>query len=214
MARTAPIELPAPEAYALWAASYAPEPHTPLMEIEQGAVLALLPELAGRRAADLACGSGRYLRLLAERKARCLGCDLSGAMLARARTIAPVARADLRSLPFAAGAFEVAVCGLALGDVGELTAALGEAARILVRGGVFLASDLHPEGARAGWKRTFRAADGRLVAVSHHVHAIGDYRAACASASLRLEQVAEPVIPFEHPWRGRPAALIIRARKV
>jgi malonyl-CoA O-methyltransferase len=214
MAGVAPLELPPDEAYALWAASYEARPHTPLMEIEQAALLALLPEVAGRRCLDLGCGSGRYLALLSQRGGRAVGCDLSAPMLARASTLGlPLALGDLRATPFQARAFDAVVCGLALGDVAELGAALREIARVLAPGGVLVASDLHPDGARTGWRRTFRSADGRLLAVRHHVHAAQDYGRACAEAGLGVERLAEPKVEFEHAWRGRPAALVIRARR-
>ena len=50
-------------AYALWAASYPPHAHNPLMLAEERAMLALLPgDLRGRALLDAGCGSGRYLR--------------------------------------------------------------------------------------------------------------------------------------------------------
>jgi malonyl-CoA O-methyltransferase len=214
MAAASPLELAPLEAYALWAPSYDAAPHTPLMAIEQAAVLELLPPVAGRRCLDLACGSGRYLALLAARGARAAGCDLSRPMLARAAALGlPLALADLRATPFRSGSFAAAVCGLALCDLAELGAALRETARVLAPGGVLVASDLHPGGARAGWKRTFRAADGRLVAVRHHVHEARDYADACSAAGLAVERLVEPTVDFEHPWRGRPAALVVRARR-
>src|SRR6476469_3903288 len=74
-------------AYALWAASYPPHAHNPLMLAEERAMLALLPgSLRGRSVLDAGCGSGRYLLHALRRGARrVLGVDLSGEMLARAR---------------------------------------------------------------------------------------------------------------------------------
>jgi len=74
-------------AYALWAASYPPHAHNPLMLAEERAMLALLPaDLRGRRVLDAGCGSGRYLLHALRRNARrALGVDLSAEMLARAR---------------------------------------------------------------------------------------------------------------------------------
>src|SRR5215510_1905626 len=81
-----PILEPVP-AYALWAASYPPHAHNPLMLAEERAMLALLPaDLRGRVVLDAGCGSGRYLLHALRRNARrVLGVDLSAEMLARAR---------------------------------------------------------------------------------------------------------------------------------
>src|SRR5215212_11799793 len=81
-----PILAPA-DAYALWAASYPPHAHNPLMLAEERAMLALLPaDLRGCAVLDAGCGSGRYLLHAFRRNARrVLGIDLSAEMLARAR---------------------------------------------------------------------------------------------------------------------------------
>jgi len=211
-----PVELNVPEAYARWAASYAPDAHNPLMALEQRAVLELLPEVAGRATLDLACGSGRYLKQLIQRgAARAVGVDLSLPMLIRARAISTLlAQADLLALPLTASSFDVIVCALAIGHVADLARALVEIGRTLVPGGVLVYSDFHPFGVLAGWKRTFRADDGRDIAVRHHVHLYEDHLAACRAAGLTIEDVREPRIEFEHKWRGYPAVLAIRARRV
>src|SRR5215216_5712504 len=73
-------------AYALWAASYPPHAHNPLMQAEERAMLALLPgDLRGRAVLDAGCGSGRYLAHVRARGARrVIRVDLSAEMLARA----------------------------------------------------------------------------------------------------------------------------------
>jgi SAM-dependent methyltransferase len=70
--------------------------------------------LAGRRVLDLACGTGRYLRVLYERGARAVGIDLSEVLLEEARRVfasvparPPLVRADMRRLPFAEATFDL-----------------------------------------------------------------------------------------------------------
>jgi hypothetical protein len=48
-------------AYGLWAKSYPPRPHNPLMEMEHATVLAMLPDVRSQMVLDAGCG-GRYLR--------------------------------------------------------------------------------------------------------------------------------------------------------
>ena len=64
------------------------------------------------RVLDLACGAGRYLRVLHERGADVVGLDLSAVLLAEARRLgiaAPMVRGDMRYLPFRRGQFDLTV---------------------------------------------------------------------------------------------------------
>ena len=213
--RAKPVELDTLDAYAQWAADYSPEAHNPLMALEEQAMLALLPPLAGQRVLDLACGSGRYLRRFADAaSARTLGLDLSPAMLARAAELGqPLAQADMLHLPLAPASWDVVVFGLAVGHVADLACVLGEIGRVLAPAGSVIYSDLHPFGALAGWKRSFRGRDGREYSARHHLHLYADHQAACQAAGLSIATVREPRIDFEHPYHGYPAVLVIRASK-
>ena len=204
------------EAYAHWAATYSPNAHNPLMELEQRTMLDLLPGLAGRRALDVACGSGRYFKRLLERGAALVvGLDLSAPMLARAQAFSShLLQADMCALPLADSSFDVMTCGLAVGHRVDLSATLLEMARVLKLNGVLIYSDMHPLGALAGWQRTFRDQHGREYAVPHQVHLYADHVTACRAAGLLIENVCEPRIEFESRWRGWPAVLVIRARRV
>src|SRR5690349_13981739 len=90
-------------AYALWAASYPPRAHNPLMLAEERAMLALLPpDLCGQAVLDAGCGSGRYLFHTLRRGARrALGVDLSAEMLSRASAELTIENEKLRNEPAA-----------------------------------------------------------------------------------------------------------------
>lgn len=175
------------EAYDLWAVSYPPLPHNPLMRAEQEALLALCPDVAGRRVLDLACGSGRYGLLLKQRGAALVvGSDLSGGMLARAPLDLRV-RADMMRLPFADASFDVVVSGLAVGHADDLDGWMAGVSRVLAPGGELLYSDFHPDAARAGMTRSFSDADGRRHELLHALYDIDAHRAAAERAGLRLQ---------------------------
>ncbi len=178
-------------AYDLWAESYPPLPHNPLMRAEQAAVLGLLPDVAGLRALDLACGSGRYGLLLQEGGAAfVVGSDLSAGMLSRAPLPHRV-RADMTSLPFASGSFDLIVSGLAVGHASSLDTWMAEVARVLAPGGVLVYSDFHPNAARAGMTRSFNDANGQRHELLHALHDLDAHRAAAWRAGLVLEDQRE-----------------------
>lgn len=104
-------------------------------------------------------------------------------------------------------------CGLVLGHVADLGAALAEIARVLAPGGVAVWSDVHPAGTLAGWQRDFSDARGARLVVRQHLHLFGDHVAGCRAAGLALEDVREPRLTCDHPQRGWPAVLALRARK-
>jgi malonyl-CoA O-methyltransferase len=197
-------------AYSLWAKTYPPRPHNPLMELEQQTVYSLLPEVKGLTVLDAGCGTGRYLQALERRGAFAIGMDLSAAMLAHARGLSHrVAQADLRAMPFDDRTIDMVVCGLALGDIAELELALHEIARVLRPGGSVIYSVVHPAGESAGWSRTFES-DGRQVAIDGFWHTLDHHRRACAAAGLTIDEWREPELA-EVP--GQRALLIVRARR-
>jgi malonyl-CoA O-methyltransferase len=212
------VEMEPLPAYNLWAASYPARAHNPLMQAEEQAMRGLLPaaEVRGKRALDVACGTGRYLRWLAEAGASFVaGVDFSAEMLARAESAGGVLRGDMRALPLAAEAFDVVVCGLAVGHLPDLASAVGEMARRLRPGGLLVYSDFHPCAHLAGWKRGFQV-EGRQIVVRHHLHLYADHQAACRDAGLTIEALREPCAVDENgrrAWGDIPAALAVRARK-
>ena len=195
------------DAYAEWAPTYPPHAHNALMEVEEAAVLSVLPSVAGRDVLDAGCGTGRYARLLRERGARrVMGVDRSLAMLARAERSWHRVGADLRALPVMAGAVDLIVSGLAIIDVPELSRVAAEWRRVLRPGGAVVYSTLHPVGATLGWTRTFDTASGpRTLPACWHT--LAQHHRACDAAGLAIDRVVEPSLD------GRtPVALIIRAR--
>lgn len=179
------------EAYSRWAATYPAQAHNALMRAEEAALLALLPPLAGATVLDLACGSGRYARIAAERgAARVIGTDNSPHMLAAAQ-IPLRALATMDAVPLAAASVDVVVCGLATGHLREIRQAFVEMARVLRRGGCALVSDVHPYLFLNGAQRTF-SSGGKSYAVEHYVHLASDYFAAARATGLRLDALDEP----------------------
>ena len=208
------------EAYALWAPSYPPRAHNPVMLAEERAMLALLPQdLSGRNVLDAGCGTGRYMHHALQRgAARLLGVDLSRDMLLRAdtelrserrRVPLELLQGGLDALPVADAWADLVVCGLAVGQVEQLEPVLAELSRVTQPGGMVLCSDVHPIGHALGWLRDFKA-EGRRYAVRHTAHLYSHWHAACAALDLEIGCVLEPMIdPADIPAGAHfdPAAL-------
>lgn len=214
------------QAYRRWAPHYPASAHNPLMRAEERAMQALWPEVAGKAALDLACGTGRYAQLLAATKAQpIVAVDFCMSMLARAAAIDRVC-ALMDQLPFRDGEFAAVVSGLALGHAEHLGQWMHEVARVLQCGGTLLYSDFHPDAARAGLPRNFRDSDGALVNVPHRCHGIAAQQRAAAAAGLLIETLSEVRIGLElnetfrgceefyRRWHGLPVVLVVRATRV
>lgn len=186
-----PQELSSLDAYELWAESYPAEAHNTLMQIEQDAMLSLLPSLQNKIVLDLACGTGRYGKIAEEREAsQVIGFDNSSAMLTKS-AIPDVALSTSEAIPLPDSSIDVILCGLALGHLPQLQMSIAEISRILKPGGIALISDFHPYQFLSGARRTFQS-DNLTFAVEHYVHHLSDYFAAGEAHHLMLSGLKEP----------------------
>ncbi len=207
--RRSPVFLDSLSAYEQWAANYPPHAHNPLMELEQAAMVALLPALHQRIVLDLACGTGRY-GLIAQQKGamRVIGIDNSPHMLAAAR-LKNRTLATMAALPLASFCVDVVLCGMALGHLPDIRPTFNEIARVLKPGGVVLVSDLHPFMALSGAQRTFSTPEGETFAVEHYVHLVSDYYDVARSVGLDMTAIAEPLMPE----KKMPVVLVMQFQK-
>lgn len=213
------------DAYDRWASTYPPTAHNPLMQAEQAAMRALWPDVTGRRALDLACGTGRYSRMLADgHAADVTALDSSVAMLQQV-SVGRRVRANMMHLPFVDGAFDVVISGLALGHAWAIGPWMREIARVLGGGGLLLYSDFHPEAARAGLIRSFTDEHGRSHTLPHCDYDLASQLQAASAANLSVEVVRELRVGIEfreafvdsdafyRRYQGLPLLLIVRARR-
>jgi malonyl-CoA O-methyltransferase len=211
--------LPARDAYELWAESYPPVAHNPLMRVEQDVVEPLLARIRATRALDVGTGSGRYLPLLrATGASAVVGVDFSLAMLRRGAAAGRVC-GDACRLPFQRASFDLINASLMVGDVADLGAWTREMARVLSLGGQLVYSDFHPSWVKRGWRRTFRSADGELHDVAFNPHTIDQHLAALDQAGLAVRTIREPrlnmssgeepgILAFQRRW-GHPQVVVV-----
>jgi SAM-dependent methyltransferase len=116
---------------------------------DRPAVLAALGPVSGRRVLDAACGPGLYTGELLAAGAQVIAFDASAAMLELARNRA-AGRAQVdhavlgEPLPYPDGAFDLAVCALAMHYADDRRAAYAELYRVLRPGGALVMSTQHP----------------------------------------------------------------------
>lgn len=202
--KRSPKTLASVPAYALWAQNYPAHAHNTLMQLEESAMRLLMPDLAGKRILDLACGTGRYGRIADEGGAGVvMGLDNSHAMLERAE-VAEVALATNEALPLRSASLDGVLCGLAIGHLPRVTPTLSEIARVLAPNGVALISDFHPFQFLRGAQRTFTAPDGRVFVVEHYSHLISHVITEAQNVGLHLSALQEPT------YDGVPVVVVYR----
>jgi SAM-dependent methyltransferase len=199
---------------------------------EHADLLALLPDVAGRRVLDLGCGAGQLARHLATSgAAEVLAVDVSERMLALARAgwahpRVTYQRTAIEAATFAPGSFDLIVSALALHYVEDYRGLVVRIAAWLAPDGVLVYSTEHPlytarlpgegwvlddTGQRARWGLDRYADEGPreetwFVAGVRKVHrTIGTLINGLVDAGLAIERVVEPV-PSEQWLQSHPQA--------
>lgn len=189
-------------------------------------ILRLLGDVKGKRLLDMACGTGVVSRILARMGATVTGVDISAEMLSYAserEQAQPLgisyhhgSASDLKD--WKEETFDGVVCNMAMMDIADYRGAIVEASRILVPGGRFVFSILHPcfctpdsewvkrdpnskkNEDKLYWKvdRYFERASGRNImqfacSTTLHFHrTLGDYLGVVLASGFSIEAVDEP----------------------
>jgi SAM-dependent methyltransferase len=153
---------------------------------------------SGWRVLDVACGAGRHTRAFRSAGARCVGVDLSAALLRVARTVtdAPLVRADMRALPIRPGSMDLTVnlftsFGYFAQEAEHLTA-LREMVETVRPGGWFAIDFLNPATVRARLVPCERLElQGRDVEVTRSLSPDGHYvsKTICTEGRRYVERV-------------------------
>jgi SAM-dependent methyltransferase len=135
------------------------------------AFLAMLPDVRGLHGLDIGCGEGANTRKLARLGARMQAIDVAPTFVRHAKATEKAAPlgvqyevADGMKLPFANESFDFATAFMSLMDMPDHGVALKEAARVLLPGGFFQFSIIHPCFAPPH-RRVVRDAHGRAQSI-------------------------------------------------
>jgi SAM-dependent methyltransferase len=188
-----------------------------------------------RRTLEVGCGEGRVTRDLAKRGHRVFAVDATARLIGLARGADAgnhYLRCDAAALPFADGAFDLAVFYNSLMDIDDMETAVREAARVLRPGGVMCACVTHPvadagrfesgdddarfviEGSYLGprhWLQIPIERDGLHMVFAGWAYPLEGYFGALERAGFGIEAVREPA--GDGRWGRIPAFLMWRAAK-
>ncbi|MGW0181201.1 class I SAM-dependent DNA methyltransferase [Nocardia sp. NPDC003345] len=152
-----------------------------------------------RRAADLGCGTGRtaaWLRQYSD--APIDGIDLSEGMLARARernVHDTVTRGDVRTTGLPTGSYDLVISSLIDEHLPDLAPFYTEARRLIAPGGIFVLVSYHPQFMMVtGMPTHYTGDDGEPLAISTHLHTLGDHVTAGVAAGWQLAELTESSI--------------------
>jgi ubiquinone/menaquinone biosynthesis C-methylase UbiE len=196
------------DAYALWSKTY--DGPNPLISAEEPGVRRLLERLPAGTAIDLACGTGRWSKTLADLGHDVVGIDLTPEMLTGAAAKVPSAsfmRGDLQHVPVADGSADLVVCSLALTHVPRLRPAIEEIGRIVKPGGAVILSDIHPVAVATGGHAFFPTGERSRAVSRNELHWIGEYIDAFEHAGLDILSCEEPVYEAEFVEEAKDPAL-------
>jgi len=146
--------------------------------------------LSGLRVLDIGCGTGRHTIRLAKAGNRVTGIDLSPGMLAVAREKlsgldVALIEGDVLLAPLP-DVYDAVVTALVLEHIAEPAAFFARVAELLVPGGGFYISEIHPARIAGGTRANFVDANGEAVKLQSFAHSEADIRGAAEGAGLRI----------------------------
>jgi ubiquinone/menaquinone biosynthesis C-methylase UbiE len=145
---------------------------------------------------ELGCGTGKNTALLVQLGEHVYAVDFSIGMLEQARRkIQPgrvgFAVADLtKTWPCRDESVDLIVCNLVLEHVRDLSVIFAEARRVLVAGGEFFISELHPFRQYGGTKANFQRGQ-ETIEIPAFVHHLSDFIVDASQNGLALQSVRE-----------------------
>jgi 2-polyprenyl-3-methyl-5-hydroxy-6-metoxy-1,4-benzoquinol methylase len=177
------------------------------------AVEKLLEPQPGERLLDIACGNGLTSRRLASAKAEVIAFDISAAMIAIAASHSDAANIDYRVadatdrealLNLGAGAFDGALCNMALMDMAEIEPLMAALAVLLKPGGRFVFSVLHPCFNNPAVVQMGELEDRNGAIVDTYSVKIARYKTPFTQAGLAMHGQ-----PVPHPYFHRSLSLLL-----
>lgn len=184
------------EGYNRWAVSYAEESN-PIKNASDRFIEKFMTGLQGKKFLDAGCGNGKFCVAAQQQGAAFVqGIDLSPAMITLAQLQCPSGEFlcdDLATVKLRKHHFDMIVCGLVLGHIENLDAALDNLLNALHPEGVLLITDFHPFLTLQHARRTFHdKSSGRVYEIRHHLHLFQSYFSCFARHGMAVDVLEEP----------------------
>lgn len=211
------------QGYNRWATVYDHDGN-PLPALEEPVVQRAVGNVHGLRVLDVGCGTGRHSQWLAAAGAQVTAMDFSEGMLAAARQKPGLEQVafhvhDLHQRwPFPEGAFDLAVSGLVLEHVTDLSHFFAELRRVVQPGGRAVLSTLHPAMFLRGSQARFTDPEtGAVVQPGSIDHSYGEMVLAALDAGWRIRELFEQspdaafakLYPRAEKYVGWPMLLVL-----
>lgn len=190
------------DGYDKWSEIYDVMPNI-LIDAEQPVVERMLEGINGKKAIDVACGTGRCSSLMEDAGFDVVGVDQSKEMLEQARKKNPnidfhQIDVDLENLPFKNEGFDLATSSLAFTHFKDINNPIKKIYDVLKPGGYFILSDIHPWIVELGGQADYQDEDGNIHFVRNYVHLHSEYIRAFNSVGFKIVDCVEPVITEDH----------------
>lgn len=182
--------------YTRWADRYDTDPNA-TRDLDRAATVEVLGPLTVGMAIEAGCGTGKNTSLLASISQSVLALDFSPGMLARARARVQdhhvqFQQADLlQTWPCGDGLAELVSCNLVLEHIEHMVSIFRESARVLIPGGRFFVSELHPNRQYLGSQARFVDDQGETTRIQAYVHHVSDFTRAALDADFEIERLDE-----------------------
>lgn len=197
------------QAYAQWASTYDSDRNR-TRDLDEVVTREILGGLHFKSILEIGCGTGKNTLLFAQIGEHVQAFDFSEEMIAQARRKSSAANVDFtvaditQSWPVDNASIDLISCNLLLEHIENLTFVFSEVARVLVPGGQFFVSELHPARQYLGVQARF-SRDQETTTIEAFIHDVTDFTSTARRNRLSLEAL--------HEWRheedqGKPPRLI------
>ena len=183
------------EAYDNWSATYDSD-HNRTRDLDQAVTEKTLANSRCSSILEIGCGTGKNTRLLSQIGENVHAIDFSEGMISLAKEKLRASNVSFSVADITHpwhcnnASVDLVVCNLVLEHIEDLQFIFSEASRVLVSGGYFFVSELHPFNQYQGTQANFQTSHG-TTEIQAFMHHISDFLDAAKSNRFRLKEFKE-----------------------